>query len=574
MRKTNNEAFEIEGQNDQALFTLKVHRGEGMALLAMNWKNGTPPDDFVGFAIEYMEPGGDRFFALKNRLSFADAQGKVVPKSTSTMLAPLQKFRWIHFPPNAELDGDFQYRVKPVFMDAQDQLSYGESQSVAIQLKRQTYENVLNVAFTRGFVSSQAFVDRFAAFGDVSTMLPAKADDGLTFKPTHPKEEEALAWMGFEARSAILNLLDSAIEDVSAQVKVVAYDLNMPEMVGRLEKLGDRLSIIIDNSAGHGDADSAETQAAAILNTSSGGKMKRQHMGQLQHNKTIVVNGDKVKAAVCGSTNFSWRGFYIQANNAMVVYGAKAIQPFLDAFDHYWKYDKVKDFGQTGSAVWNDLSLSGIDAKIAFSPHISDNALLGDVASDMETGTTSSLFYSLAFLYQTEGPIKDAITKLTDDSSLFVYGISDRKIGGLDLHKPDGNVAPVYPSQISKDLPEPFKSEPTGGGGIRMHHKFVVIDFDKPTARVYFGSYNFSGTADLKNGENLVLVRDRKVAVSYMIEALHIFDHYHFRVTQKESKAAKKVLSLLKPPRNEGDEAWWAGFYRDERKIRDRELFA
>ena len=55
-------------------------------------------------------------------------------------------------------------------------------------------------------------------------------------------------------------------------------------------------------------------------------------------------------------------------------------------------------------------------------------------------------------------------------------------------------------------MPEPFKSEPTGGTGTRMHHKFTVIDFDKPTARVYLGSYNFSTPADLKNGENLVVV--------------------------------------------------------------------
>jgi len=43
-------------------------------------------------------------------------------------------------------------------------------------------------------------------------------------------------------------------------------------------------------------------------------------------------------------------------------------------------------------------------------------------------------------------------------------------------------------------VPEPFKSEPSGGG-TRMHHKFTVIDFDKPTARVYLGSYNFSTPA-------------------------------------------------------------------------------
>src|SRR6185369_11399243 len=143
-----------------------------------------------------------------------------------------------------------------------------------------------------------------------------------------------------------------------------------------------------------------------------------------------------------------------------------------------------------------------------------------------------------------------AITKVTQDHAIFVYGISDRSVGGLDIQKPDGNIAPVNPAALTGDVPEPFKSEPTGGGGNRMHHKFVVIDFDKPTARVYLGSYNFSTAADGLNGENLLLVRNRRIAVSYAVEALRLFDHYHFRVTQQEAKKARKKLVLLRPPRH------------------------
>ena len=297
-------------------------------------------------------------------------------------------------------------------------------------------------------------------------------------------------------------------------------------------------------------------------------------MGKLQHNKTIVVDGPKVQAVVCGSTNFSWRGFFVQSNNAVVLRGKNAIQPFLAAFDGYWANDDPSGFGKTAAAKWADLGVSGIDVRVAFSPHAKPNALLQIIADDIGEKTTSNLFYSLAFLYQTPGPILKAIQKVTKDKEIFVYGISDRRVGGLDLQKPDGNVAPVRPAALAKSVPEPFKSEPTGGGGVRMHHKFVVIDFDKPTARVYLGSYNFSSTADTKNGENLLLIRDRRIAVSYVVEALRIFDHYHFRVAQQEAKKAKKKLVLAKPPRNAGEQPWWAEYYSDARKIRDRKLFA
>ena len=564
--------FQVSGKNSAALFTLKLHRGDGMALLGMNWKKGKPPKDFVGFAIEHRPPDSDRFFALKNRITFPGVDGAVNPERLSTMSSPIQKFRWVHFPRNANLDGEFVYRVTPMFMNDDDTLSQGDPQEAAIELRRDTFPGQLNVTFTRGFVSSQAFVDRFAKFGPINKLVAAKAADGLKFKPTHPNADEALAWMGFEAREVILDTLDQAIKD-KAEVRVVAYDLNVPDVVGRLEKIGKRLKIIIDDSKEHGEAKSAETQAEKRLRASAGKEnVTRQHMKSLQHNKTIVVDGPKVKKVVFGSTNLSWRGFYVQSNNAVVVEGSKPVALALAAFDKY--FDDPGEFGDSDSAKLTDLGLKDIDARVAFSPHAKSNSLLKKIGDDILDNTTSCLFYSLAFLAITPGVIKEAIKKVTSRKDIFVYGISDKKVGGIDLQMPDGNVAPVFASALDKNIPAPFSKEPAGGGGNRMHHKFVVIDFDKPTARVYLGSYNFSIPADEKNGENLLLIRDRRVAVSYTIEALRIFDHYHFRVAQQQAKKARKKLQLARPPGKVGEKPWWDEDFTNARKIRDRELFA
>lgn len=566
--------FQVTGRNASAPFTLKLHRGEGMLLIAMNWRSGRPPDDFVGFGIQYREPNGDRFFDLKNRLGFPNKDGNVDPTKMSTMQSPIQKFRWVHFPRNAELAGEFLYRVTPIFMNAANELSYGVVQEAAIRLHRETCPGQLNVTFTRGFVSSQAFVDKFEAAGPISTLLPPSSEDGLTFVPTHPRADEALAWMGFEARHAILEVLDEAVAD-DANVYVVAYDLSERDVVSRLEALGPRLKILIDDDGSHGNATSGESQAEARVMASAGAaNVRRHHMGKLQHNKLIVVDGPNAKRAVCGSTNFSWRGFFVQANNAVILQGATAIAPFKAAFDAYWASDDPTDFGATPAAQWSDLGLAGINAQVTFSPHSASNALLATIANDIETGTSSCLFYSLAFLYQTPGVILDAIKAVTADDNLFVYGISDKKVGGLELQKPDGNLAPVRPAALSKGVPPPFSAEPTGGGGNRMHHKFVVIDFDKPSARVYLGSYNFSKPADRSNGENLLLVRDRRIVTSYTVEALRIFDHYHFRVAQQEAKEAQRKLLLKRPPRAVGEQPWFEEDYTVPRKMRDRELFA
>jgi phosphatidylserine/phosphatidylglycerophosphate/cardiolipin synthase-like enzyme len=566
----------VLGSNPSAPFRLRAHRGDGMVLLAMDWLGGRPPNDFVGFSIEYRLPGNTLFYALTNRLTFATPPSNVGPKPTSSLFAPIQKFRWIHFPFDAERAGAYRYRVRPAFMDASRTITWGEPQEVDIELRRETWPDLLNVAYTRGFISSQAFVDRYQGAGPISTLLPTNADAGLTFVPTHPKTADALAWMGFEARSAILEVLDQAIADATAEVRVVAYDLNEPEIVHRLEQLGSRLRVIIDDKDHHGTAGSAESQAAARLAASAGAaNVKRQHMSNLQHNKTIVVEGDATRIVVCGSTNLSWRALYVQANNALVLHGETAARVFRVAFDAYWSHGSVSTFGSTESTRWRSLGLQGLDARVSFSPHAAANARLGSVAADIARAS-SSVFYSLAFLYQTTGAVRDAIKAVTEDPKIFVYGMADKRIGGLDLQLPDGNIAPVEPEALTANVPEPFKAEPTGlthGVGARMHHKFVVLDFNLATARVYTGSYNFSGYADAANGENLVRIRDRRVATSYMVEALSLFDHYHFRVKQLQAATAATTLQLQEPPAA-GADPWWLEDYTVPIKIRDRKLFS
>lgn len=567
--------FQVEGTVADALFTLKIHRGEGMVLLAMNWKNGEPPADFVGFAIEYREPNGTKFFPLKNRLTFEGNAGATPsaarPPTYSTLIAPIQKFRWVHFARNAHLDGAFSYRVKPVFMGDNGALRYGVAQTADIVVARETVPGSLNVAFTRGFISSQAFVDRYLGDGPIDTLLPSQAADGLEFTPTHRDAADAYDWMGFEARREILALLDAAISDPTAQVGLVAFDFNLPELLQKVVVLGNRVRIIIDDSKDHHGDGAAEDQAETRL-SSAGIAVRRQHMKTLQHNKTIVVNGDKVKRVICGSTNMSWRGFYVQNNNAFVVDGQPAVNVFQTAFDQYW--NDPSGFGKSGSAGWSDLLINGIDAKITFSPHSSKNSVLQSIADDI-AATESSLLYSLAFLNITPGVIRDAVEAKTNDDQLFVAGLSDKRTG-VEVTV-GSNLPPTYVAALDKNVPAPFREEPTGltgsGGGTRMHHKFLVLDFDTDAARVYLGSYNMSKAADGSNGENLLLVHDRRVATSYMVEAMRIIDHYQFRVARQIAKKNGQTLKLKRPPAA-GEAAWWAEDYADAHKIKDRELFA
>ncbi|QMW23416.1 phospholipase D-like domain-containing protein [Sandaracinobacteroides saxicola] len=560
----------VSGRNAAAAFGLRLHRGEGMVLLAMDWRRQRPPRDFVGFAIEVKAPGAADFVALKNRLSFSlDARHLPDDRDTRqnpSILAPFQAFRWMHMPQENARQGEYRYRVTPLFMDAAGALRTGAAQEAATTLMHETVPGVLNIAFTRGYVSSQAFTDRFGGPAAIPTLLPRRAAEGLDFVATAPQAEEALAWMGYEARAAILKLLDEAIADSSAKVDVIAYDLNLPPLMDRFAALAGRLRIIIDDSGDHGEAHSAETEAAKRLVAMLGpANVIRQDVKGLQHNKMIIVRAATWAKAVGGSTNFSWRGFYVQSNNAVIVSGAAPVAIFAAAFEAYWA--GRWPFASPG---WQALGLAGVDAQVTFSPR-DGGAVLAALAEDV-AATKSSLFYSLAFISITPGAVQDALAAVTDKADRYVYGMSDKRLG-LNLQRPGGNPVPVDSGGLGMTLPPPFRPEATGGGGVRLHHKFIVIDFDLPTARVYTGSYNVSRSADGKNGENFFCIRDRRVATAYMIEALRIFDHYHFRTKRAANRDSNTPMLLQKPPAA-GEKAWFDRFWDDPVKVKDRTLFA
>lgn len=578
--------FQVVGANSKAPFTLKVHRGDGMALLGMNWRNGRPPRNFVGFAIEFREPGGDTFWPVRNRIGFPGQRKKASDPSIESTKAPIQKFRWVHFPFNAEKPGKFTYRVTPMFMDEGGTLSSGESQTASIALMRDTLPGQMNVSFTRGYVSSQAFVQRFAPDRVLSTLIPDNGHKGLTFKATHKKAREAHEWMGFEARSVIHELLAEAVKK-KAEVRVIAFDLNLPEILKPLLKLKSRLKIIIDDSTSHKPPTTPESKAAAQLRKSAGAaNVKRQHLGSLQHHKSIAVRGKGINKVLFGSTNFTWRGFYVQSNNAVVVNSKKAVNDYFKAFDDYFSATQTPDFQKSPSAnTWHPLGVPGLTARVGYSPHLKKSGLLADVGRDIGRAKSCVLF-SLAFLGQTtRGPIGPALGKQIKSTKVHTLGIADARVKagnlGVEVITPENKRRIVRSSALTGNVPAPFSTEPSGLSGskgqhrgTRMHHKFVVLDFDRADARVYFGSYNFSEPADQKNGENLVMVKDRTVATSYMIEAVRLYDHYRFRTVQEDSPKKRKVITLRLPPSRPAQEPWWQRDWDDPIRARDRVLFA
>lgn len=548
--------------------TLKLYRGEGMALLAFDLEPSLATRDFVGFAVEFKPPRAQEWYPLTNRLRFEGAPEHPNHRY-STLDAPFQKFRWIHVPSRIER-GDYGYRVTARYMRLDGSLISGASVMGAISLDPVTISGFVNVGFTRAFASSQAYAQR--DWPDKQGILPPPELKGIA-ELTHPvaNYQPHYEWLGFEARRLLFNLLESCYVDEELTVEAMIYECREPAVLEWLEKLGPRLTALVDDHGAHGEDNSPENESVRRL-IAAGASVRRTHFSRQQHNKVLIVkrNGQPIRA-LAGSTNFSLRGLYIQANNVLVFEDSSIARLFSEVFQAYW--NDPKQFRKHPlSQSWH-VGRDQPDSRFSFcfSPHQNSALSLDPVAEAIENAQ-SSVLYAVVFLAQLTGTVKDALEDLTK-RSLFSYGVAQRT-GSLTVQKPDGSRGLLPFAYIGANAPEPFKREWSGGEGNMVHHKFVVTDFNGAHPKVFTGSSNLAGGGEKENGDHIVMIEDRKVAIAYAIEALRLFDHFHFRVRLKEGETQPERIALAQPPANPKDKTWFAAYYRTGHvKERDRKLF-
>jgi hypothetical protein len=509
--------------------TLKLWRGEGMCLLGMDVAN--PEPDFVGFSIEVKSPGQANYLPLRNRLAFSypanAAPSTINSKQFSSLQAPFQKFRWVHFPQNPR-PGSYRYRVTKQHMPKDGTIKSGDSAIGTISLDAPLYNSLLDVGFTRGYASSQAFTEKFGNTPNFFPPLtPAGGGAGPSFNKTSAPAG-AYEWLGFEAYDLIFGILNDVATDPTLSLDAFAYDLDEPDILAGFAKIGERLRIIIDNSGNHAPATSGPSQATKTL-INAKAAVQRMHFKSLQHNKVLIVKskGTPVKVLL-GSTNFSFNGLYLQSNNTLVFEGPDAPALFEQYFTAAWTNPATFSTRDL-AAKWHLIQPAGAPpVQFCLAPHGNPDLSLNPVAAAIDQAT-SSVFFAMAFLAQTKttDTVRAAVDRLTSKPA-FSYGISD-KSEGLSVNKPDGTVGLVGWDYLRKSTPPPFAAEFSSGSGIHEHNKFVVTDFNLPSAKVFTGSSNLAESGEAANGDHLIMIEDPRVATSYAIQAVLILITFTLR---------------------------------------------
>ncbi len=156
----------IAGNTTDGL-TLKLYRGEDMVLLAFDIDDSLKKPDFVGFGIQYFIGDSTQprdvfnFLMFKRvRLKAKNAAKHIQLMARASMRSPIQQFRWAHVP-SVPLDGPVTYQVSAMFWNGDNPIIAKATTRATIDAHRSTRGPFLNVGFTRGFASSQAYERNF-----------------------------------------------------------------------------------------------------------------------------------------------------------------------------------------------------------------------------------------------------------------------------------------------------------------------------------------------------------------------------------------------------------------------------
>jgi hypothetical protein len=278
----------------------------------------------------------------------------------------------------------------------------------------------------------------------------------------------------------------------------------------------------------------------------------RQHMKQLQHNKTIIVDGPATKLVVCGSTNFSWRGLYVQ-NNTRSSCAAAAGDGVLERLQRVLE-ERPGALRCSGGGL-DAARADGINAEVTFSPHGAGNERLQAIADDHQDDHVVALLFA-GVSGQDDRRASRRAHQVTKIRAIRLRHL--RQESRLLLQKTEWQLAPVFAKEIAKNLPEPsdraYRRLRHAHAPQVRGHRLRQADRSRLRWLVQLLTH-----ADTKNGENLIIFRDQRIAVSYMVEALRIFDHYHFRVCR---------------PRSRRSSSCWRGRRESRKRSRGGRLYA
>lgn len=544
--------------------TVKAYSGDKCVMLAFDLDDHKT-DLLAGFAIARRLTSSSKWTILGNRLSFEGVhtdpalsdKGKFFPSTES----PFQKFWWVDFPPEDQF-GEYEYQVTVRRFTAADSTDLADDQQVKLNITVQPFkEGEIEVAFTRGYLSSQAYADKF----DNAPYRPSGQVSGWDFDTSGLQAQ--WQWLGGHARQTVIDFLIDCRDTPGATLDAFVFDFNEPDIIRALVSLAPKVRILADNSKDHAPGSAADLAFKDII--AAGGSGMQGHFGRLQHNKIFIKRVDGVATKVLtGSTNFSITGLYVNANHIVVFDNPAVAGQYATMFDAAFSAELTASRYEHSAVSQREFTFTESDIPrlvISYAPHKHPTFSLDTLLANIK-GAQSSVIFAVMEL-DGKSEVLSTLKALHNDANIFSYGISDSResaddtVGGTTVFTPKTKFGElIYSKENPEKFPAPFAQElqVTGAFAHVIHHKFVVVDFNGDKPVVYCGSSNLAEGGEESNGDNLIAIYDKAIATAFAIEGIRLVDHYAFAAAVKAAGDTQTPLRLKTDA-----EKWWAAYYED-----------
>ena len=312
------------------------------------------------------------------------------------------------------------------------------------------------------------------AEGELSTVfsMPAtQADTGGTNGPLEP--------------------LIASIRGANSGVDAAFYDLSLPEVRDALldaHRRGVEVRIVAEG----GNADRPAFQALTL----AGVPLVADSRPSLMHHKFLVVDENEIWT---GSMNLTWNGAFRNDNNLIRIRSPLMAQNYSVEFEEMFVEQRFGPLSRADTPFPYVEFLGGAEVEVYFAP---DDGAARAVLRELERARSSIQVLAFSF---TADPIGEALV------AAHARGVQVRVVV-------EAARAERLGSEVGRLREAGIDLRLDNNSG-NMHHKVMVID----GRTVITGSYNFSRSAEERNDENLVIVRDRATAAAFSAEFERIY---------------------------------------------------
>ena len=574
---------------------LRAYLSPTLVLLAFDWIEGKSNPEFLGFAIKrspgFWSTDGKTREAeswLPNRLTFDGPVPAGKPDAPSNV-APIQKFMWW----DAKIDEPdrgqtFTYTAYPVVGHSRaPMLSEADGSALQVTLPAHV-ENGIGTWFNRAVLSSQAFSRKLSAMG----LDPRKA-------PPATQARELRTWLANDLQNSFDFVFDRATHAASAVYHLTDELWVIPKFVEFAKANGTAsLAVVYD---AHGDAGA---EAKSHPATASPNQQAVKELGpiatlyprratNIMHDKFIVTDAHSGSHSplrlLTGSANFTTEGITQQANLLHSFDSNELAQLYSDRAAAISSDPSITATARLPHGWTDPVAIGDALIRVSFSPEPTAEHTQIDAIVDAISKAQYSVLFCL--FSPTDESLLNACFK-AGDKGLMMFGlvnaISEHAAQTAENKQADGGhpstseLAAIELYHRTKDnrdvvdgkyfssatVPEGFDVEVQLFPGdkrppyppVIIHHKFVVIDAEGAEPVVFTGSANMSNNSEHKNDENLLEIRDRRIAGIYIAEFLRLYEHYRARALTLENKnPGKKTNLALQPTRKWADKYYVAG---------------